>query len=145
MEKTRVAIAGGFDPLHSGHIDHIRKASTLGDLLIVIIARDDQLIKKKGYCFLPLAERMEILKSIKGVNEVIMNRDEGLDCSKTLETIRPDIFAKGGDRVSSNMPSSELEVCQRINCRVVYNIGEHLNSSQEIVNKAISAILNMGN
>lgn len=145
MEKTRVVIAGGFDPLHSGHIDHIRKASTLGDLLIVIIARDDQLIKKKGYCFLPLAERMEILKSIKGVNEVIMNIDKDLDCHQTLEMIKPDVFAKGGDRISSNMPAPELEVCKKINCRVVYSIGEHLNSSQEIVSKAINAILDMDN
>ncbi|MFA6358843.1 MAG: adenylyltransferase/cytidyltransferase family protein [Candidatus Omnitrophota bacterium] len=135
--KVKVAIAGGFDPIHAGHIDHIRKASLLGDYLVVIVARDIQLIKKKGYCFLPLAERLEIVRAIKGVNEVVVNIDKDLGCAATLELIKPDIFAKGGDRIVGNIPYAEVDICNKINCRLVYGVGDSLNSSQAIVEKAI--------
>ena len=55
---------------------------------------------------------------------------------KTLAMVKPDIFAKGGDRVAGNMPDSELEICKRIGCQVVYNVGhEKETSSQELVRK----------
>lgn len=53
-KMIRVLIAGGFDPIHSGHIDHITKARGLGDELIVILQTDENLLKKKGWCLLPI-------------------------------------------------------------------------------------------
>src|SRR5512135_1756707 len=91
-----VAISGAFDPIHVGHIRYIREAAKLGDRLVVILNSDDFLMKKKGFVFWPLADRKEILESIKGVDEVVPAIDQDQTVSKTLELVKPDVFAKGG-------------------------------------------------
>ncbi len=134
-----VAVAGGFDPIHPGHIDHLRKASQLagqGGTLVVILARDDQLIQKKGFTFYRrYADRELIVAAIRGVKRVEQNIDQDTTCAKTLEAIKPDIFAKGGDRIPSNMPASELEVCQRLGIEIKYGVGDLLSSSSELVKR----------
>lgn len=47
-----VAVSGGFDPIHIGHLRSILEARELGDSIMVILTRDDQLIRKKGYVFM---------------------------------------------------------------------------------------------
>ena len=42
-----VAISGGFDPLHIGHIEMMKEAKELGDRLVVIVNNDNWLIKKR--------------------------------------------------------------------------------------------------
>ncbi len=129
----KVAIAGGFDPIHKGHIDHIRKASELGELT-VIIATDEQLIRKKGYRLLPFEDRIVVVSNICGVVHAIPSIDTDGTVSETLRMIKPNIFAKGGDRTPDNMPQNELAVCAEIGCDVVYGVGDLLNSSSRIVN-----------
>ncbi|MFO7997294.1 MAG: adenylyltransferase/cytidyltransferase family protein [Dehalococcoidia bacterium] len=131
----RVAVSGGFDPIHVGHIRHIKHASKLGDLLIVILTRDDQLIAKKGYVFMPYEEREEILKALKWVDMVVPNIDDTIEAAESLEQYKPDIFAKGGDRTSFTMPEREVNVCNRIRCELVYGVGgyEKVESSSELV------------
>ena len=46
-----VVVSGGFDPLHSGHIEYFKSAKDLGDKLIVALNSDQWLIKKKGKFF----------------------------------------------------------------------------------------------
>jgi len=137
-ERKVVAIAGGFDPLHIGHLDHIKKARRLGDVLVAIVSSDDQLITKKGYCFLPLSQRLEIVKSIRYVDEVVISADEDGTCTEALKEIRPDIFAKGGDRTPSNMPESEIRACEEIGCQIVYGVGDRLDSSRDIVRRTVA-------
>ena len=98
-----------------------REAKALGDKLVVILNTDDFLLKKKGYVFMPFDERKEILESIKYVDEVMPCIDTDQTVSKTLEKLRPDVFAKGGDRKESNTP--ELPLCKELNIRVVFNVG----------------------
>ena len=116
-----VAISGGFDPVHVGHIRYIHAAAKLGDRLVAILNSDDFLLRKKGYVFMPLEERKEILESIKGVDEVVVAIDEDQTVAKTIELLRPDIFAKGGDRVVS-VPEEE-EACRKVGCQVVFGVG----------------------
>ena len=54
--KTVTLITGGFDPLHSGHIEYINHAKQISDFLVVGINSDDRLIIKKGLFFLPWEE-----------------------------------------------------------------------------------------
>jgi D-beta-D-heptose 7-phosphate kinase/D-beta-D-heptose 1-phosphate adenosyltransferase len=124
MEKKliTVAISGAFDPIHIGHIAYIREAAKLGDRLVVILNSDNFLLRKKGFVFRPFEDRKEILGSIKGVDEVIASMDDDQTVCKTLELLKPDIFAKGGYRTSSqNIP--EAETCRAIGCTVVTNVG----------------------
>jgi len=133
-----VAVAGKFDPLHFGHLEHIRLASYLGDKLVVITHPDDVLIKVKGYCLLPLRDRVAILRALRYVDEVRVSIDGDGRCARTLELIKPDIFAKGGDRTPDNMPQSEIEICNRIGCKIVYGVGKTYGSSQYYLNQFLN-------
>jgi cytidyltransferase-like protein len=133
-----VAVSGGFDPVHIGHIRSIRDARQLGDRLMVILTRDDQLIRKKGYCFMPYEERKEVMENIKGVDIVVPNVDANITSNESLEYYRPGIFAKGGDRTEDNMPEIEKRLCRKIGCKIVYGIGGgKIQSSSSLVKKSV--------
>jgi cytidyltransferase-like protein len=122
QKQITVAISGAFDPIHIGHIRYIAEASKLGDRLVVILNSDEFLLRKKGFVFMPLEERKEILESIKGVSEVISSIDHDQTVCKTLEMIKPDIFAKGGDRTGpENIP--EAGTCYLMGCKLITNVG----------------------
>lgn len=131
----KVAVAGGFDCLHIGHLRHMKKAKALGNYLVVIVSTDADMVKKKGYCFMPLEERMELIENYPFVNEVVASIDKDGTVADTLRWLKPDIFAKGGDRVPDNIPQNEIDVCQEIGCKVVYGVGDKLQSSSDLVRK----------
>jgi len=138
----RVVIAGGFDPIHAGHIDHIMKARSLGDELYVILQNDQNLINKKGYYLIPYSDRLAVLNAIRYVDKVFMNIDKDGTCARTIEKMvadnfKPDIFAKGGDRVPSNMPQNELDTCARLGIELAYGCGDLLNSSSNMVERIL--------
>ncbi len=138
-----VAIAGHFDPLHRGHLDHIREARKLGDFLIVLLNPDEDSERKRGDLpfLLPYEDRKEILLDNKYVGAVIKVIDGDGTCAKTLKKMKPDVFAKGGDRTPDNMPQNEVEVCQEIGCEIVYGVGKKLNSSTSILRDFIKRYL----
>lgn len=120
-----VAVSGGFDPLHIGHIRLFHDAKKLGDRLIVILNNNNWLRAKKGYVFMPERERKEILEAFSWVDEVILTKHpknpKDMSVCQELLRIRPHIFANGGDRILKNIP--EVKTCQAINCQMVFNIG----------------------
>ena len=136
-----VAISGGFDPLHPGHLAYIQEAMELGDKLIIILSRDDQLIAKKGYCFMPYNDRKVVLEAIikdKGI--VVENIDKDITSCRTLMFYNPDIFAKGGDTWDmDNLP--EQAVCKELEIKVVFGIGDFnkAQSSSKLMEKAIES------
>ena len=120
----KVMVAGGFDPLGFSHISHMKSARELGDYLIVIVSRDNELRRKKGYCLKPLWERMAIIQELPFVDEVVASSDGNGLVAMTLKEFRPDIFTKGGDRTPNNMPSEEIDACDEIGCEIIYNVGQ---------------------
>jgi len=132
----RVAIAGGFDPFHHGHLDHLKKAMALGDYLIVLVSNDRDMIRKKGGAAIPLEKRIEIMEIIlKGLGyagEVLETIDKDGTQAETLRMVRPNIFAKGGDRTPDNMPQNEIEACREIGCKIIYGVGKRLASSTDL-------------
>jgi len=91
---------------------------------VVSIHRDECCVKKKGYCFMPLEDRLAIIEALRFVDEVIVC---GSSCDLTtceaLQTVKPQIFAKGGDRTPDNMPKSEVELCEKLGTKIVYGVG----------------------
>lgn len=132
----RVAVAGKFDLLHEGHFDHILKAYRLGDFLYIITHPDDIICEVKGECQTPLYFRLlnlyGILAMLGGRGCVVVSVDRDGSSAKTLEMIKPNIFAKGGDRTPGNMPANEIESCGKIGCEIRYGIGDKLNSSSKL-------------
>ena len=121
-----VAVSGGFDPIHIGHVRMFKEAKKLGDKLIVILNNDNWLLKKKGCVFMPEKERKEIIKGFKGVDEVYVTKHlknpEDMSVCDALHVLRPDIFANGGDRTLKNIP--EIKTCREIGCKMVFNVGK---------------------
>ena len=138
MARERyVAVSGGFDPIHVGHVRMIQEAASMGSGVIVIANSDNWLMRKKGYVFMPYKERQEILYSIKGVVDVVEARDEDDTVCATLRKINPDIFANGGDRKQGNVP--EYEVCRELGIEMRFGVGgsDKPQSSSWLVEKAI--------
>lgn len=121
-----VAVSGGFDPLHIGHVRMFRDAKRLGDRLIVILNNDNWLRAKKGYVFMNETERKEVIESIQYVDEVVLTKhpESVTDVSvcEILRELKPHIFANGGDRYAHNIP--EYDVCREIQCQMVFNVGK---------------------
>ena len=85
MNKTEcIVVSGGFDPIHVGHLKMFKEASELAPKLIVIVNNDNFLIEKKGYVFMPLAERIEIIEGFGVVDMVVESIDADLTVCKTL-------------------------------------------------------------
>ncbi|MBX4187841.1 MAG: adenylyltransferase/cytidyltransferase family protein [Candidatus Doudnabacteria bacterium] len=125
MAKKEIVVAtsGGFDPLHVGHVRLFQEAKKLGDKLVVIVNSDEWLKRKKGFVFMPLKDRMEVIKAISGVDEVMVWDDGTPNVTGALKKLKPDIFAKGGDRNSlDKVPESR--VCEEIGCKIVLNVGK---------------------
>lgn len=127
---TTVLASGYFDPLHDGHRSHFREAAKLCDKLIVVIHQDRLCARKKGFCHQPLEERIvELKKALKDIpvpSEVVICIDPHGPMTATLLWLRPNIFAKGGDRSPDQhpIPQDEIDACNEIGCRIVYNVGE---------------------
>lgn len=124
------------DPLHVGHIECMELAKKLWDKLIVLLNTDEQKIAKRGWVFMPHEEREKIIKSLRVVDEVVKVIDTDGSVCKTLEMVKPDIFAKGGDRFSNEMP--EAEVCRRPGIKLVDGLGAKIQSSSDLVKAAES-------
>ena len=84
-EKDCVVISGGFDPLHIGHLRMIQESAKLASKLIVIVNSDSFLLDKKGYAFMRIKERIEIIKGFSGVYRVVESIDDDLTVCKTIE------------------------------------------------------------
>jgi len=133
-EKPLIAVSGGFDPVHIGHVRMIRDAARYGDVM-VIINSDEWLMRKKGYVFMPYKERAEIMGNIKGVTLVTSVDDtDGTVCA-ALSRHKPDAFANGGDRKDKNTP--EMDLCDHIGIQLMWAIGGNskTQSSSSLVNK----------
>ena len=111
-----IVVSGGFDPIHSGHIEYFKAAKKLGDHLIVALNSDAWLQKKKGNFFMSFLERKTIVSNLIVVDEVMeFEDDEKGSCVSALEKIKLKypaeeiIFCNGGDRKSDNIPEMSVD------------------------------------
>lgn len=133
-KKIIVAVSGGFDPVHFGHVRLFKEAKDLGDELVVILNNDNWLKKKKGFVFMPEQERKEVIESMRWVDRVIFTKHSedpnDMSVCRELKKIKPDIFANGGDRDKNdaNKKTSSLNpeqiLCQELGIKMAFNVGK---------------------
>ena len=125
-----VATSGYFDPLHVGHLECLELARKLGDKLIVIVNSDLQAKLKKGQSFMKEEDRMKIVSALKCVDEVFLSIDKDKSQCESLKYLKPNIFAKGGDRTSGEIPESKI--CKELGIKIIDGLGEKIRSSSKL-------------
>ncbi|MFH1335779.1 MAG: D-glycero-beta-D-manno-heptose 1-phosphate adenylyltransferase [Candidatus Zixiibacteriota bacterium] len=95
--KSVVFTNGCFDILHRGHIEYLKKAKTLGEVLIVGLNSDSSVreIKGKKRPIVPQDDRAEIIASLEMVDYVLIFRET--TPFKVILNLVPDVLVKGGD------------------------------------------------
>lgn len=151
-KKKVVAVSGGFDPIHIGHVRMFERARALGDELVVILNNDNWLRKKKRHIFMPESERMEVIAAMRPVDRVVLTKHgvepEDMSVSHMLRELRPDVFANGGDRdkKDSENPSSsghpEVAVCRELGIEMVFGVGDggKVQSSSWLLEKYVQRV-----
>jgi len=132
-----VAVSGGFDPLHNGHIRLFKEARKLGDKLVVILNNDNWLLSKKGRIFMSQDIRKEILEELRSVDRVYLTEhiidDSNRSVCRELEKIKPDIFVNGGDKTINNIP--EVFICNKLGIQMKFiKSGTDIHSSNLLKN-----------
>ena len=132
----RVGICSGyFNPLHVGHLEYLRESRSKCDLLYVIINNDEQVRLKQSVPFMNEDNRAAIVKSLRGVSDVVISIDDDLSVARTLEYIRSKfshaVFFNSGDR--SIPHPQEDDVCKRLNIEQVFLGQPKIESSSRLL------------
>ena len=134
-----IIVSGGFDPIHSGHIEYFKAAKELGNKLIVALNSDDWLINKKGKFFMPFEERKAIIENLSSVDSVINFEDDNAGSATNalikVKEMHPNdsiAFANGGDRNQGNIPEMSVDGIE-----FIFSVGgdDKKNSSSWILKK----------
>ena len=125
-----VAVSGYFDPIHVGHLEYLQLASKLGDKLIVIVNNNNQAKLKKGEFFMHEKDRIQIVAALRCVDEVFLSIDTDSSVCKSLEAVKPNIFANGGDRSLDEIP--ETAVMKKYDIKLVDGLGDKIRSSSDL-------------
>ena len=115
--SERIVLANGcFDLLHVGHVRYLEAARREGDVLVVAVNSDSSLrpLKGEGRPILSAEARAQLVAAIGAVGFVTIFDEP--DVVALLETLRPDVHAKGTDYTVDTVP--EREVARRLGVRV---------------------------
>lgn len=108
-EGMRIVLAAGcFDLIHVGHLRYIEDAARHGDIMVVGLNGDEAVrtLKGEGRPLIPAIERAEIIASLRVVDRAVVYPEtttRGL-----LESLKPDVYAKGTDYSVANVPWREV-------------------------------------
>jgi D-beta-D-heptose 7-phosphate kinase/D-beta-D-heptose 1-phosphate adenosyltransferase len=105
--QTIVFTNGVFDILHAGHVDLLRRAKELGDVLVVGVNSDDSARRLKGKNRPINSEqhRLALVAALDPVDHAILFDEEIPDA--LIRALRPDIHVKGGDYAGADLPEAE--------------------------------------
>ena len=146
MKKQKVVLASGtFDLLHYGHVKYLEEAKKIGGKnakLIVIVARDSTVKKRKGRkTVMPEDQRRSLVEALKVVDEAILGCED-FDMIKVVEKTKPDIIAVGHDQSDIEREVRKALEKEGITVQVV-RVGrfgkDELNSSSKIKRRIIES------
>ena len=135
--------SGVFDIIHTGHISYLEQARAMGDELVVVVACDSTVRRRKHEPITPENMRARIIDSLKPVDMTVIGNDG--DIYRTIEKIRPDIIVLGYDQAfdenelkkelkkrnigaeirRANECADDLTGTRRIVDRIVKGFGDH--------------------
>ena len=133
-----VALTNGcFDLLHVGHVRLLTEAGGLADLLVVALNSDASARANKGAPrpVVPLAERLEVVAAVAGV-DFVTSFDEPT-AGPLLALLRPDLHIKGTDWTPATVP--ERDVVAAYGGRVVIAGDAKQHASSDLIAKLRSS------
>lgn len=137
---VRVMASGVFDLLHIGHLYYLKEAKKYGDELIVVVANDETVRKRKHEPIMPAEERRKLVEALKPVDKAVIGYAD--DYLKIVEEIKPDIIALGYDQ---HFEGLEEELNKRgIKAKIV-RCGRYEDSDLNKTRKIIEKIRSMKN
>ena len=116
--KRLVLTNGCFDLLHTGHVRYLQQARELGDALIVAVNNDHSVRELKGP-ERPLnceRDRAEVLAALRCVDHVTIF--EGMRVSEVIRSLRPAIYAKGGDYTLETLDPGERTALEEVGAEI---------------------------
>lgn len=91
----RIVATGTFDIIHPGHVRFLKEAKKIGDELIVIVARE-QNVRHKPKPIIPEEQRRKVVESLRYVDKAVLGDLE--DMFRPIVDLQPDIIALGHDQ-----------------------------------------------
>jgi len=143
-KKRKIVLSSGvFDLLHLGHVKFLEEAKKAGGRnaeLIVIVARDSTVEKRKGKKpIMPENQRRALVESLKVVDEAILGYEQ-FDIGKVIEKIKPDMIIFGYDQKGMEKTVKDYIKIKGLKVKIV-KIGrfreDELDSSSKIKQKII--------
>jgi rfaE bifunctional protein nucleotidyltransferase chain/domain len=110
-QGLRVVLANGaFDLLHVGHLRYLADARARGDRLVVAVNSDLSVRLSKGQArpIIPEGERVEILSHLWMIDRMCLFDEPTV--TEVLQTLRPDVHAKGTDYTVETVPERDVVV-----------------------------------
>ncbi|MFK3981494.1 D-glycero-beta-D-manno-heptose 1-phosphate adenylyltransferase [Micromonospora sp. NPDC050397] len=106
--RSVVFTNGCFDVLHRGHVRYLDQARTLGDVLVVAVNSDHSVRRLKGADrpVNPVEDRVAVLAALACVDHVVVFEEDSP--AALIETVRPDVYVKGGDYPPEMVPEAPL-------------------------------------
>ena len=138
---VRVMATGVFDILHLGHIRYLEEAKSFGDELVVVVAHDETVKKRKHTPIMPQEMRRKIVESLKCVDKAV-NGKEG-DMLDIVKEIRPDVIALGYDQRFDEKKLEEQLKKEGLDVKVVrcsHYTEDDLNGTRRIIRKIADRI-----
>jgi len=134
---VRVMASGVFDLLHPGHLYYLKEAKKLGDELVVVVATDNTVRKRKHEPITPQEMRLEMVEALKPVDMAVLGHED--DMFRTVEELKPDIIALGYDqdfdeeklRASLKERGMDIEVVR------IGPLSADLNATRKLIQKII--------
>ncbi|SKB87333.1 D-beta-D-heptose 7-phosphate kinase / D-beta-D-heptose 1-phosphate adenosyltransferase [Parapedobacter luteus] len=111
MGRRIVFTNGCFDILHSGHVNYLKEAKKLGDVLVVGVNDDESIRRLKGpeRPINGLADRLSVLAGLGCIDHLVVFGHRQDDTpSALIKVLAPDIFVKGGDYRMAELPEAKL-------------------------------------
>jgi FAD synthetase len=135
---VRVMATGVFDIIHLGHLHYLEESKKLGDELVVVVATDNTVRRRKHEPITPEKMRVELVSSLKPVDKAVLGKEAG-DIFDIVKEVRPDIITIGYDQPFNEKELEEEMLKRGLKVKVVRmpHLDHDLDGTRKIIKKVI--------
>ncbi len=135
---VRVMATGVFDIIHLGHLHYLEESKKLGDELVVVVATDNTVRKRKHEPITPEKMRVELVASMKPVDRALLGRESG-DIFEIVKEVKPDIITIGYDQPFNERELEKAMMERGLKVKVVRmpHLDHDLDGTRKIIKKVI--------